>query len=800
MKTMHRVRPRRGMQLHPTPLSLPRGETVVMRRRTFMKAVMLGSSALALAACRKDPPQPSQPLPPGVYIPSVNEGETLFGYLERTRGGFDPIRYRQLIGAANEYKEGDEAASLAAADATSRANARLLLTNTRIGDLRAHPLFEDGLFTLIEQGVDASAADTVKGWTMGELKRFLLDKSEAEVKAVMPGLSSDIIGCIVKLMSNAELIAVGSKLFNPLPGSRIGSKGYLGARIQPNSPTDHPDDIRWQVFNGWAFAVGDVLLGTNPVSSEVASVRTVENTLKDVLETFGIADVMPHCVLSHIDIQAEVEKLEPGSTALWFQSLGGTEGANQTFDVTIPKMLEHAAQRTGKYGLYFETGQGADGTNGHGNGFDMVVHESRKYGFARVLKEHVAQAQLGAGRPSAPWVHLNDVAGFIGPEVFRTREQLVRCCLEDIVMGKLHGLTLGLDVCSTLHMEVNLDDLDWCLEQIMPANPAYLMALPTKNDPMLSYLTTAFQDHVRLREKFGYKVDDRMWAFFIELGILDAQGRPTAHFGDPSWVYLQYQRRKGDTRSDEELLAEARAKMAEVRQRGVWLAEGHGVNTWDLNPTLDQEIRYLYDDAKKSIHAELPATFVSMMPGAVSVATGSKDREDYILHPPTGEQLSDKALESLRVLKEAHAGQYDVQLVISDGLNAYALTDEGHLTPYLERVRSELEAAGYKVAPQPIVVSSGRVRAGYHIGEVLFGSLPDKDSHRAVLHIIGERPGSGHHAYSVYITAPKVSTWAQAGEVDHDITRVVSGIADTALSPSTAAVDTVRILERLISS
>ena len=90
----------------------------------------------------------------------------------------------------------------------------------------------------------------------------------------------------------------------------------------------------------------------------------------------------------------------------------------------------------------------------------------------------------------------------------------MRVCLEDTVMGKLHGLTIGLDICSTLHMDVTLDDLDWCIEQVMPANPAYLMALPTKNDPMLSYLTTAFQDHVRVREQFGYKVDDRMWAFF----------------------------------------------------------------------------------------------------------------------------------------------------------------------------------------------------------------------------------------------------------------------------------------------
>ncbi|WPB78703.1 ethanolamine ammonia-lyase subunit EutB [Archangium violaceum] len=798
MKTMHRVRPRRGAQRNPT-LPSPRWDPVVMRRRTFMKSVMLGGSALALASCREDIKPPAPP-PPGVYVPSVKEGESLFQYLDRTRGGFDPTLYKQLIGAANAYKEGDDAAHLAAADDTSRANARLLLSNTRIGDLRAHPLFEDGLFTLIEQGVDTSAADSVKDWTLGELERFLLDRSEAEIKSVMSGLSSDIIGCIVKLMSNEELIAVGSKVFNPLPGSRIGSKGYLGARIQPNSPTDHPEDIRWQVFNGWAFAVGDVLLGTNPVSSEVESVRTVENALRDVLETFGIADVMPHCVLAHIDIQAEVEKLEPGSTALWFQSLGGTEGANQTFDVTLPKMLGHAAARTGKYGLYFETGQGADGTNGHGNGFDMVVHESRKYGFARVLQQRVAQAQLGAGGPAAPWVHLNDVAGFIGPEVFRTREQLVRCCLEDIVMGKLHGLTLGLDVCSTLHMEVNLDDLDWCLEQIMPANPAYLMALPTKNDPMLSYLTTAFQDHVRIRERFGYKVDDRMWAFFQELGILDAHGAPTTHFGDPTWVYLQYQRRKGDTRPDEELLTEARRQMAQVRQRGVWLAEGHGTHRWDLNPDLDREIRYLYDDAKKSIHAELPDTFTSTLSGAVAVVTGSKDREDYILHPPTGEQLTDEAVESLRRLRDTHAGQYDVQLVISDGLNAYALTDEGHLAPYLERVRTELAAAGYEVAPQPIVVRSGRVRAGYHVGEVLYGSLPDTDSHRAILHIIGERPGSGHHAYSVYITAPRVSTWSREGEVDHDITRVVSGIADTALTPSTAAVDTVRILERLTAA
>ena len=81
---------------------------------------------------------------------------------------------------------------------------------------------------------------------------------------------------------------------------------------------------------------------------------------------------------------------------------------------------------------------------------------------------------------------------------------------------------------------IDLDDLDWCIDQIMPANPAYLMALPTKNDPMLSYLTTAFQDHVRVRQKFGYKVNDRMWKFFQALEVIDRNGRPGPSFGQPS--------------------------------------------------------------------------------------------------------------------------------------------------------------------------------------------------------------------------------------------------------------------------
>ena len=769
----------------------------MIRRRAFIGALAGGTAGMALDLGRDENRSAAADLPARVSIPEIDPAEDVFTYLRRVKGAFDIGFYRQILGAANAFKEGDEIVGVAADDEASRVNARTLLANTRVGDIDAPPLLEDQLFGLLKQSLDAAAAAKTADLTMGQLKRLLISRNEDAVKAVMGGLSSDVIGCVVKLMSNEQLIAVGAKVFNPLPGSHIGAKGYLGARIQPNSPTDHIEDIRWQVFDGWAYAVGDVVLGTNPVSSDLESVAAIQRTLQDLLVTFEIDDLMPHCVLAHIDVQAEVERIHPDSTALWFQSIAGSDTANTTFDISIEKMLGYAAARTGQFGLYFETGQGADFTNGHSHGFDMVIHESRKYGLARVLAQKVAEAQLRAGGKFKPWVHLNDVAGFIGPEVFRTREQLVRCCLEDIVMGKLHGLCIGLDVCSTLHMDVSLDDLDWCLDQVIHANPAYLMALPTKIDPMLGYLTTGYQDHVRLREKFGYKVNDPMWRFYQQLEVVDEHGRPTRHFGDPLWVFLKYRRKKGDSRSDAEILNEGKTQLDELRGRGVFVAHGHGDRPWELESTIEKDVRRIYTDAKKSIWTELEPAFIARVPNAIQLATQSDNRNDYILHPESGERLADPALQALRTLRERHAGRYDVQIVISDGLNALAIMDPGHLAPFLKRLRERLMRDGYRPAPEHLVITSGRIRAGYRIGETMFSKLPGA---HAILHVIGERPGTGHHTFSTYITAPKGSTWGKAGRVDHNITKVVSGVATTALKPTVGADETVRVLNGLVGT
>lgn len=754
-----------------------------MRRRTFVGSLVSGT---LLATNTRQPlalgKQPEPSLPP------ARSGEDVFSYILRLQGRFDLQLYLKVLGAANEFKEGDAIVGVAAASEESRRVARELLTNTTLKDIDAHPPWTDQLFRLINEQRLPQTVPT----TLGELKQFLLAKDEAAIHKVKDRLSSDVIACVVKLMSNDELTAVGAKLFNPLPNSKIGSKGYLGARIQPNSPTDNLEDIRWQVFDAFAYAVGDVLIGTNPVSSDPDSVASIELALQDILHTFEIADVMPHCVLAHIDVQAKAEAAHPGSTELWFQSIAGNDSANTTFDISVAKMIQHAQSRiNGDFGLYFETGQGADFTNGHSHGADMLIHESRKYGFARTLTETVRSARVQAGKSADAWVHVNDVAGFIGPEVFRTKEQLVRCCLEDIVMGKLHGLTIGLDVCSTLHMSVTLDDLDWCLDQIAPACPAYLMALPTKIDPMLGYLTTGYQDHVRLRERFGYRVDDHMWDFFKSMDVVDANGDPAKHFGDPTWIYLMYQQRKGDSRDQLAILAEGRQRLDEVRSRGVFIADGHGNQRWDLNEKLRNDIRAIYSDAKKCIWREWDEDFVNQLPNVLKLETRSLNREDYILHPTSGEQLSDRSRDIIRNLRNTEPSRFNTVIVVSEGLNALAAMDDGQLMPLVTGLRTALKSTSYQIAPQLLVVNAGRVRAGYRIGELLFQGI---DGNRTIIHVIGERPGSGNHTLSVYITTADGAQWSIPDAVDHNITCVVSGIATTALAPELAVRECLKIL------
>jgi ethanolamine ammonia-lyase large subunit len=351
-------------------------------------------------------------------------------------------------------------------------------------------------------------------------------------------------------------------------------------------------------------------------------------------------------------------------------------------------------------------------------------------------------------------------------------------------------------------MDVTLDDLDWCIDQIMPANPGYIMALPTKNDPMLSYLTTSFADHVRVREKFGYKVNDDMWEFFKRLGIINPEGEepaPTEVFGQPTHVYLQYCRAKGDMREADAIIAEGKAAIERVRKRGVPIAEGYGEQTWQLQPSLDKEIRELYNDAKYCLWTEWENSYLKSINNAVIIASMSVDKVDYVYHPASGERISPAGISALQVIREKRKkNNPDVQIVISDGLNAQSLMDAGHLAAFLPALRKQLSDRNLSIAEENIVIRNGRVRAGYETGETLFGSSQQKA--HCIVHIIGERPGTMHRNFSVYITTAAAAVWNEKGKVDHDITRVVSGISDTAYVPEKAVVEVAGIIESMLKA
>ena len=286
-------------------------------------------------------------------------------------------------------------------------------------------------------------------------------------------------------MDNAELVKLGQTVFNPLPGSKVGAKGYMGARVQPNSPTDDPDDIVWQVFDSFSYAVGDVVLGNNPVSGETAKIAGIERALQDVLKTFGLErhDAATAAWRTSTS-QAEVERRFPGSTALWFQSLGSTVDANATFDVTVEKMLKPRAdaqrplrpvlrdrpgcrrdqRRTARASTWWSTRRASTASRARSGARSAAAQGRRPERRAVGAPERRRRLHRSRGLPHA--------GSSSCAAVSRTS-----------LMGKLHGLPIGLDICSTLHMDGRPRRPRLVHRPIMPANPAYLMALADEERP-----------------------------------------------------------------------------------------------------------------------------------------------------------------------------------------------------------------------------------------------------------------------------------------------------------------------------
>ena len=672
---------------------------------------------------------------------------------------------RQTFVLANEFKEGDLLVG-GTTDPRLRGDARQAVGGLQIGDIAAAAFVDDGVTAALERSLNRSALAEISPLTIDALKQVLLRPSAADwVRRYRDGLPSEAIAALVKVMTSDELSTVARAIFNPLPGDgiAIGAPGHFGSRIQPNSPGDDEDEILLSVLEGLTYGCGDVVIGLNPASDDVETIVHLEDLLRRVVERLRLPT--RYCVLSDIVKQTRARERVPVDVG--FQSLAGTSRALAGMVALDVDGIRDLARGFG--GNYFETGQGSAVTNGTAEGVDMVTLEARAYGIAR----HIRQA-------TGVWTIVNDVAGFIGPEVFKTPAQLERACLEDIVMAKLHGLTMGLDVCATFHMAIAPGVLQEITRRIVDRGaPAYLMAVAGNADPMLGYLTTSFREHPRLRQLSGREITTAMQA---RLAALDARSTPL--------LYAAFMKAGGDDRTTDGLRAEGAAKIARLGAHGWDLGSGDGTVPVAAGSRVDA----IYAQARQALYAVLDANVVAAVsPSHVRARTRARDREDYLAHPPSGESIRDEDVARIRAaLASAGSRAPQLQIVVSDGLNANAANE--NLRALLPALRRELAAAGLHVSDVDVVIDNGRVRAGYHAGGIV-----DAD---VVVHFIGERPGTGLDTLSAYVTYGRDSAGRSrwTSDLDHSATTAICGIHRQAKPPVAAVGEIARLLRRIVDT
>ena len=163
----------------------------------------------------------------------------------------------------------------------------------------------------------------------------------------------------------------------------------------------------------------------------------------------------------------------------------------------------------------FETSQGMELVENAAEQVDMVTLEARAFGLARHL---CRQRRIRAT--------IYSTAGLNGQGIFQTGDQLLRACLESAAMAKLHGLTIGLNVCSTFQLGIDHATLQQLTAQIAEqAAPAFLTAAAGNVDPTLGCLTTSFREHPRLRREGGKQITSAMQQRLGELGVINGNRR-----------------------------------------------------------------------------------------------------------------------------------------------------------------------------------------------------------------------------------------------------------------------------------
>ena len=392
------------------------------------------------------------------------------------------------------------------------------------------PYEKDEVTRIIIDHVNLRTYETIKNWTVAELREWILDckTTNYDIHRISNGLTSEMVAAVAKIMSNLDLIVGAQKIIvTKTANTTIGIPGTFSTRLQPNHTTDNVDGIMASVMEGLSMGSGDAVIGLNPVDDTTESVKRILHKFNDFINEWEIPT--QHAVLAHVSTQ--MEAMEQGApTGLVFQSIAGSEKGNTAFGVTA-KMLSEAKDMALKLGtavgpnvMYFETGQGSELSSDAHNGVDQLTMEARCYGFAKYFDPFI----------------VNTVVGFIGPEYLYDSKQVIRAGLEDHFMGKLTGISMGCDVCYTNHMKADQNDAENLTVLLATAGVNFIMSIPYGDDIMLNYQTTGYQEGASIRELLNKRTIKEFDQWLEKMGFSE-NGHLTSKAGDAS-VFLKQRR------------------------------------------------------------------------------------------------------------------------------------------------------------------------------------------------------------------------------------------------------------------
>ena len=449
---------------------------------------------------------------------------TLFGHTYEFKS------VREVMAKANEEKSGDKLAGIAAETAEERVAAKVVLSNLTLENLRENPAVpyeEDEVTRIIQDGVNESIYNSIKGWTVAQLREWILDTETTGdmIKRVSRGLTSEMVAGVAKLMGNLDLIYGAKKIHNPTHcNTTLGLPGTFSSRLQPNHTTDDPKGIMASVMEGLSYGCGDAVIGLNPVDDSVESVARILKSFDEFKNKWEIPTQI--CVLAHVTTQTEAADKLNAPIDLMFQSIAGSQKGNEAFGLNAQmlqdgrEMMLKKGTSTGPNVMYFETGQGSELSSEAHNGWDQVTMEARCYGFAKKYDPFI----------------VNTVVGFIGPEYLYDSKQVTRAGLEDHFMGKLSGLPMGCDCCYTNHMKADQNDIENLSMLLAAAGCTYIMGVPEGDDCMLMYQCTGYHEAAALREILGLRPTKEFDAWLEKRGF-SKDGKLTPLAGDAS-VFL----------------------------------------------------------------------------------------------------------------------------------------------------------------------------------------------------------------------------------------------------------------------